>query len=352
MGMDVLLYSVLHFLIDGLCLLAMYDRYVFVDAGVLNLLIYNFCAFALQMPFGALVDLYCLDKAKRRILPPAVAFIGCVCTISGIFLGPVMLGIGNALFHVGGGVHIIRVDREKRSKGKLLGIFVAPGALGLFIGNVLHGICTKDMVTVLYLIVAAIILAINVLLIINIGKEKVSESEVATAGHKTEPVNYLLIACCFVVVIMRSHVGLSMSFEWKQGLMWGFVTVLMVVLGKMLGGIFGAGAGLKKTVVVSLVFATLGYVFSKYWFMGLMATLCFNMTMPITLYLLVDRYKKLPGFMFGLLTFGLFIGYLPSYFMTFDIDITKVVTVLSCLLSLALLLVALRSLEREVKSND
>ena len=38
------------------------------------------------------------------------------------------------------------------------------------------------------------------------------------------------------------------------------------------------------------------------------------MTMPITLQILVDRYQKIPGTMFGFLTVGLFLGYLPVFF--------------------------------------
>jgi len=47
---------------------------------------------------------------------------------------------------------------------------------------------------------------------------------------------------------------------------------------------------------------------------GWLALFCFNMTMPVTLYLLVRRFPELSGFSFGLLTFGLFLGFLPVYF--------------------------------------
>ena len=48
--------------------------------------------------------------------------------------------------------------------------------------------------------------------------------------------------------------------------------------------------------------------------MGIAALLLFNMTMPITLYLLVSKLPQLSGFCFGLLTFALFLGFLPEYF--------------------------------------
>ena len=46
---------------------------------------------------------------------------------------------------------------------------------------------------------------------------------------------------------------------------------------------------------------------------GILALLLFNMTMPMTLYLLAEHLPHLPGFSFGLLTFGLFLGFLPVY---------------------------------------
>lgn len=45
--------------------------------------------------------------------------------------------------------------------------------------------------------------------------------------------------------------------------------------------------------------------------MGVLALLLFNMTMPLTLYQLWLRWPQYPGTVFGALTFGLFLGFLP-----------------------------------------
>ena len=47
---------------------------------------------------------------------------------------------------------------------------------------------------------------------------------------------------------------------------------------------------------------------------GVMGLFFFNMTMPITLYLAADILERYRGFAFGILTFAIFIGYLPAYF--------------------------------------
>ena len=72
--------------------------------------------------------------------------------------------------------------------------------------------------------------------------------------------------------------------------------------------------------------------------MGIFALLLFNMTMPITLYLLVRRWEELPGFSFGLLTFGLFLGFLPVYYGVPVPFSGQLIGALGSILSLAILL--------------
>ena len=121
------LYAAIHFLVDGICAWAMLGR-LGGDYG--GLLVYNFCAFALQLPLGAV-----LVRRGGRMMPLCFAAVGCALTILGALSHPAVLGLGNALFHVGGGVDVIR-DGGKCEK---LGIFVAPGALGLYLGGLLAG---------------------------------------------------------------------------------------------------------------------------------------------------------------------------------------------------------------------
>ena len=92
------------------------------------------------------------------------------------------------------------------------------------------------------------------------------------------------------------------------------MAVLAVVGGKMVGGFAAARWGAHKTAVVSLGLAAICYLFSQAMPMGLAALLLFNMTMPITLYLMVCHMPDRHGFAFGLLTFALFLGFLPGYF--------------------------------------
>ena len=105
-----------------------------------------------------------------------------------------------------------------------------------------------------------------------------------------------------------------MAFPWKTGFRAGLLAVLMVVGGKAAGGFASARYGMRMTTTVSLGLAGICYLCSAAMLPGLAALFLFNMTMPITLYWLVRSMPRMPGFAFGLLTFALFLGFLPTYF--------------------------------------
>lgn len=337
--MAAFIYSVLHMLVDGVCAFAMFGQYVSDKNGYWNILIYNFCAFALQMPLGLI-----LDGRGKKNTPFWFAATGCVMVLAGMVTGPVVLGIGNALFHVGGGVGTIREDFRNNWKGQALGIFVAPGAFGLFIGRQLtgsEGLGLEDGGCKIGIIMAG--LTFSMLLLIFILKSYIEKNEKhfqesecelglhvsnlyesnlhELSSYKSNTWNIgslkfqklLFVLACFFVVILRAHTGMAISFTWKTTALLGMLSVLAVVFGKALGGILAARFGNCRVIVVSLGVAAIGYLFSEHSVMGLLALLCFNMTMPITLYLLVERFRKLSGFFFGVLTFGLFLGFLPTY---------------------------------------
>ena len=282
------LYALLHFFVDGICAWAMLGR---LDADFGGILLYNFCAFAMQLPLGAV-----LDRLSDRRWPLRFAALGCGLTVVGAFWHPAVLGLGNALFHVGGGVDVIRDG----GRCERLGIFVAPGALGLYLGGLLAGNGPWLLIPV------GIFLA---LLLKNI---RVPE-EISTAPSQKPAV--FAVLSCFLVVVLRSLVGFQVVFIWKTGAL-AFAAVAAVVLGKMLGGILAARFGGRRVTIWSLTLAAVGYALGAVPAFGLLALLCFNMTMPLTLYALWRRFPEYPGSVFGSLTLALFVGFLPTYFGT------------------------------------
>ena len=122
------------------------------------------------------------------------------------------------------------------------------------------------------------------------------------------------MTCMFVVVCLRSYTGLTLSFPWKGQSSWGLILVFAVVLGKMAGGVLADAFGAVKTAAASLGLSAILFVFLDYPAAGTAAVFLFNMTMPVTLWAVSQMLPGCRGFTFGLLTFGLFLGFLPVYF--------------------------------------
>ena len=303
-------YSLMHCLVDLVCAWAMFSRFRYAPDAYGQLLIYNFCAFALQMPAGTLLDLVMSRCPGRKAgwCPQLVAGAGMLLTLAGAFTVSWVLGLGNALFHVGGGVDVIREDKSSNSRGGQLGIFVAPGAVGLYLGTILAERDSAGMVCFFSGFVMLFLFAGLV-----VGRRKKSFCEEAQAG----PVEACSIAavafCCFAVVLLRSVTGFYAVFSWKESGVLSALWVAAVALGKMAGGIGAAKFGMRPAAAVSLTLAAGCFLLVDIPVFGFAAVFLFNMTMPITLYRLVRRLPRLPGFSFGLLTFGLFLGFLPYY---------------------------------------
>lgn len=375
------IYSALHLLVDGMCALAMFGRLLPGGDRGLSILVYNFCAFALQMPLGVALDALCGGKKGREVdFPFLFALAGVLCTMGGAFLHPAVLGIGNALFHVGGGVGTIREDDRRSWRGRGLGVFVAPGALGLYLGTVLGRGGSWQMWAFGTGVLMALLCAGAIwgrkahhfevsgrkahcfgmrgqkVCFFEVsgrkahrfevsggegGTERIPESgvrgrgteadwraeaqpsksspqktEKQAAGNTGQGIRNTAIAavCCILVVILRSYVGMAVAFPWKTGFRAGLLAVLMVVGGKAAGGFASARYGMRMTTTVSLGLAGICYLCSTAMLPGLAALFLFNMTMPITLYWLARSMPRMPGFAFGLLTFALFLGFLPTYF--------------------------------------
>ena len=271
------LYAAGHFWVDFSCALLMFSQLSGTGEWALCVLLYNFCAFALQMPIGLLADR--LDREGP------VAALGCGLMAGGWALAPLPLaaavtaGLGNACFHVGGGVYTLRRWGDRAAP---LGVFVSPGAFGIYFGTLLG---QRDGFPG-WLTAAGLLLFALALLVVPV------------------------LACCFLVVVLRSYLGMVMSFPWKKG-SWAFGVVCALVLGKAAGGFLGDRLGMVRASALSLGLSAVLFLLSGSPWAGTAAVLLFNMTMPITLWAAARLLP--PGLAFGTLTFALFLGFLPSW---------------------------------------
>ncbi len=320
-------YCVSHFVVDLCCALFMFSLLFGSSEWMMAVLVYNFCAFALQMPFGLIADRF----SKNALF----ASVGCVLVAVSPFIPTslamaAVMGAGNALFHVGGGIDVLNMSEKKCSP---LGLFVSPGAVGLCIGRMLAGRFS------VYIAVTVLIVTAAVIMLIGTGRRKVPQNAPLSFPSLN---TWLLISalCLFAVVCLRSFAGMSFSFEWKAA-----VPVIVFsccsALGKAIGGFTADWLGSKIASAVSLSLCAVLFLFSHIPLCGLAALLLFNMTMPITLWETSKLFPNAKGFSFGLLTFALFLGFLPVLFSSSTLSAVTSAAVAA--VSLALMHIGIRS---------
>ncbi len=289
-------YSAGHFWVDFSCALLMFSRLSGRGEWALCALLYNFCAFAMQMPIGLLADR--LDREGP------VAALGCGLTAVGWVFAPlpiaaaVTAGLGNACFHVGGGVYTLRKGGDRAAP---LGIFVSPGAFGIYFGT-LWG---KQSRVSGWMAAAGLLLFALVFLLPE--RREGDSLEAPTAPDRD---GMAALACCFLVVVLRSYLGMVMAFPWKTG-GWALGLVCALVLGKAAGGFLGDRLGMVRASALSLGLSAALFLLSSSPLAGTAAVFLFNMTMPITLWSAARLLS--PGLAFGTLTFALFLGFLPAW---------------------------------------
>lgn len=335
----VSVYSVTHFLVDFSCAFLMFRNIVGTPDGYLCVLLYNFCAFAMQMPLGILAD-----KWNRNYL---FATIGCVFVglAYGLWHIPiaaaVIVGIGNGMFHVGGGIDVLNISEEKSGA---LGIFVSPGAFGIYFGTMLG---KGNVLTVIPVLLALLIAAALIIFVHRVQSAEYVNNAAFTIDGGTFSKMLTAAALLLLVVCLRSYVGLTLSFPWKGTGYWAVALVCAVVFGKTAGGFASDRFGAAKTACVSLGIAALLFLVPQIPAAGVLSLLLFNMTMPITLWAMAKIFPGAKGFSFGLLTFGLFLGFLPVYLGANPLFNAPWLFALAAIASLVLLCVSLRRYDYE-----
>ncbi len=281
--MKLLLYGFGHFLVDFLCAWKVLS-FVQAQNWIWLAVAYNFCAFAMQLPVGALAD---RARWGGRLCVYGAALVILGMGSSYPWGSVVLVGLGNALYHVGGGRAVLCTTCGYGP----LGAFVAPGALGLFLGGLVRG-------QRVWGILGAVLLLLCVLPLLTAEKRLPSPKE-ERRGR---------LPVLFLVVLLRSFVAMTVQSPWKAGA-FALAAVVFTAWGKALGGLAADRLGGKIAGGVSLLAASVLFLFPNSPILGLLAVLLYQMSMPITL---KDGVGAYPGTVFGLMTLGLFLGFLPS----------------------------------------
>ncbi|MDR3575803.1 MAG: hypothetical protein P4L50_18230 [Anaerolineaceae bacterium] len=297
-------YSLAHALVDAACVAALFAIVTPNRSNPANMfqliLIYDVIAFATQPIFGLLVDAI---RAPAKMAAAGMLLVAAsLLLMRAPLLAMAMAGIGNAIFHVGGGYVSLRLAPGKAA---LPGIFVAPGALGLTIGILIgkSGGFIAWPFLLLLLGLAALILVIP---------------RAEAQAHRPLPANLrwfeMVILLLLVSVAIRSLVGQSLILPWKSDPRLLLALTLAVVLGKALGGVLADRFGWVIVAVSGLVISLpLLAFFAPLPALAILGTFLFNLSMPVTLACLAEMLPGKSGFAFGLTALALIIGALPAF---------------------------------------
>ena len=292
-------YTAAHFSVDLCCAWSMLRAGAATGQTLIILVFYHRLAFGLQAFFGMFLD-------RKPGMYQNAAILGCFMTAAGVILTNVsapgavaFCGLGNALFHVGGGVEALR---RQPGMGRS-GVFVSAGAVGLAIG-ILWGnggtVGAPLPLGVLLIAAGGVMLS---------GKPDGEDAPRKKPGPETVA-PWVTAALCSVSIAIRSYVGFAAPMPWKSGTVLVLSAACCAALGKALGGVLADKFGPVRVGVFSLLLSAPLLAFgggSAVW--GLLGLVLFNMTMAVTLCLTADRMPGQEGAVFGLTTLALLAGY-------------------------------------------
>lgn len=288
--------------------------------AALGFLIYNVIAFGLQPILG----FYCDNHPS---FPMGIA--GCLIVTAGLaaivfpWAALIICAIGNACFHIGGGIDSLIFSNGKMYRS---GIFVSSGAIGVTLGTY-TGQLPYGVVLVPFILMITSVM----FLFISTKKQKQPGSyEFHLASHLS-PVIIILLA--FIAIMIRSYAGSIIPMNWKTGA-YIFFPGICACFGKVSGGFLGDKFGARTIGVLALFLSIpLLYFGENTALISMAGIVLFNMTMPITLCTMASVLKHNPGLTFGLTTLALLCGSIPTYFISVSPVSARILVISFTLLS-------------------
>ena len=313
-------YALCHFVVDFACVSSMLCAVsrVLGESGqgslevvALSILLYDIVAFTLQLPVGIALDQ--LDKnSYAALLSYALVGAGVVLSLVPIALlewpAILLLAIGNALFHSAGGLSVLNISQKHAGPS---GIFIATGAIGVFLGT--QSAQMGRLQIAFSLLVLLFLCALITLVVQKVNKKYWNVHNVSFDISELSFNTLLAIVLLSLVVALRSYAGMVMAFPWKSEMLLLVLSILGVFAGKALGGMVADRIGFRTTAIFSLIVAAT--LFAPSWeipVMGLLGVFFFNFTMSITLASLANILPNAKGTAFGLASFSLAVGALPA----------------------------------------
>ena len=300
-------------------------------------LLYNALAFAGQVPLGLLLDRLRTPRAFGAL---GVALAGLALLVAPLspVAGVVAIGTGNALFHLGAGAHVLARSESRAAES---GIFVGPGAAGLFAGIWLGTAGVACRAVLLALLAGALPLLFRLLPRTSAAVQPPRNPD--SPGQGRLATLALATSCLLASVTVRSVVGSVVNASWRGVDPWVMASLALAAFaGKAAGGLVADRLGWIRTSAFALVAGALLLGLGLGSPVGAVAgVLLLQSTLPVTLkatHLLVpDR----PGLAFGLPCAALLAGALVAL-SPITIVSTPTFLLAQLLVSAALVVVGLR----------
>ncbi len=268
---------------------------------------YDLLAFAGQVPLGALADWTPGGYRTMELAGLTLSLLGIAALLLSPWVALVLAALGNALFHVGAGALSLCVSPHRAWAA---GVFVAPGALGLALGQRL-GHQPGRLGWPLAVVAALLVVGIGVAWRSRIPAPARLRRLPAARVRWPAVVAGLILLSVFV----RAFVGMAGAHGCPRSTTLTVALVSAAVLGKGLGGLLADRFGwLPLGVGALLLSAPLLWFGHANPYLVVPGLLLVQLTMPLTLVALVSLMPNRPGLAFGLPCLALVLGVLPTFF--------------------------------------
>ena len=304
-----------HLVVDCACSYALTCTLDATDLAAGAVFAYNAVAFWGQPLVGWAADRWrcgrVLAMGGALLLVAGLASLGALP-----WLTVALIAVGNACYHVGGGVLAIRLSRGRVGG---LGLFVGPGAIGLTLGV---GLARMDFVMTPWALGAlAALLAVVVgrlggavsgvgaclQAIPADGRQRTARLQ-AGSYSRTSLVVALVLAC----IAIRAFVGTGLAFEWGGSAVAALSLAAALAGGKIAGGFLADRFGWLRSTVAVLALSVPALWFGRTSMpAGLAGVALFQSPMAVPLGALVWALPRRPGVAFGLASAAVYAGGFP-----------------------------------------
>lgn len=270
-----------------------YQEYSPLQAGIYSLL-YNLLAFGGQILYA--------NYAENSGNPPSrqlgIAFLLLSFSLPLLFvsaeLAILFSGVASAIIHVTGGKEALRPDGKSFS----IGIFAAPGIIGLILGGFLASQKTNFFL-------AGSCLAISAAFVSFFLYKPIIKSEETGNADKEIEMHDLAMFILLTAISLRSFIWDILQLMKQGNFESLFILGIAAMCGKIAGGFLADKFGLQNyttvVLVLSIPFLT---VFRKNIYLLSIGAFLLQSTIPSTTALMVSQMKKKPALAIAL-SFGI-----------------------------------------------